>query len=46
MKAYSETGIKMDLKEMWLGIVDLIHLSQDRDLWRAVVNVVMNIQDS
>jgi hypothetical protein len=26
------------------GGVELIHLSQDRDRWRAVVNAVMNLQ--
>jgi hypothetical protein len=29
----------------WLGgVVDWIHLAQDRYLWRALVNVVMNLQ--
>jgi hypothetical protein len=32
----------MDLKEMgWRG-VEWIHLAQDMDRWRAVVNAVMN----
>jgi hypothetical protein len=31
-------GIKMDLREIgWVG-VEWIHLAQDRDRWRAVVN--------
>jgi hypothetical protein len=31
-------NIKMDLRELvWVGM-DLIHLAQDRDLWRALVN--------
>jgi hypothetical protein len=36
--------IKMDLREMWFGSVDWIHLAQDRDLWWALVNTVMNLR--
>jgi hypothetical protein len=35
-----EDGIKMDLEEIGWGI----HLPQDRDRWRAVVNAVMNLR--
>jgi hypothetical protein len=38
-----EDGIRMDLREIGLGDVDLIRLSQDRDRWRAVVSAVMNL---
>jgi hypothetical protein len=39
-----EDGIKMDLREIgWRG-VEWIHLAQDRDRWRAVVNTVMNLR--
>jgi hypothetical protein len=39
-----EDGIRMDLKEIgWEG-VDWIRLAQDRDLWRAAVNAVMNLR--
>jgi hypothetical protein len=39
-----EDGIKMDLVEIgWWG-VEWIHLAQDRDRWRAVVNAVMNLR--
>jgi hypothetical protein len=31
-----EGGIRMDLREIGLGGVDWIRLSQDRDWWRAV----------
>jgi hypothetical protein len=37
-----EDGIKMDLREFGWGGVEWIHLTQDRDRWRAVVNAVMN----
>jgi hypothetical protein len=37
-----EDGIKMDLREIGWGGVKWIHLAQDRDLWQAVVNAVMN----
>jgi hypothetical protein len=39
-----EGGIKMDLREIGWGVLEWIHLAQDRDLWRVVVNVVMNLQ--
>jgi hypothetical protein len=34
----------MDLREIGLGGVDWIRLSQDRDRWRAVVSAVMNLR--
>jgi hypothetical protein len=34
----------MDLQEAKYGSVDWIELAQDRDTWRALVNVVMNLQ--
>jgi hypothetical protein len=37
-------GVRMDLRETGLGGVDWIRLSQDRDQWRAVVSVVMNLR--
>jgi hypothetical protein len=34
----------MDLREIgWEGGVEWIHLAQDMDSWRAVVNAVMNL---
>jgi hypothetical protein len=39
-----EDGIRMDLREIGLGGVDWIRLSQDRDRWRAVVSAVMNLR--
>jgi hypothetical protein len=39
-----EDNIKMDLREIWFGDVYWIHLAQDRDAWRALVNTVMNLR--
>jgi hypothetical protein len=39
-----EDGIKMDLREIGWGGVEWIHLAQDRDRCRAVVNAVMNLR--
>jgi hypothetical protein len=39
-----EDNIKMDLREIGFGDVDWIHLAQDRDRCRALVNTVMNLR--
>jgi hypothetical protein len=39
-----EDGLKMDLGEVGWGGMEWIHLAEDRDHWRAVVNVVMNLR--
>jgi hypothetical protein len=39
-----EDNIKMYLREIGFGDVDWIHLAQDRDRWRALVNTVMNVR--
>jgi hypothetical protein len=36
--------IRMDPVEVGWGDVDLIGLAQDRDMWRALVNSVMNLR--
>jgi hypothetical protein len=35
-------NIKMDFREIGWGDMDWIHLAQDRDQWRDLVNTVMN----
>jgi hypothetical protein len=37
-------NIKTDLGEIGWGDADWIDLARDRDKWRALVNVVMNLQ--
>jgi hypothetical protein len=39
-----EVEIKLDLVEIGSGGVEWIHLAQDRDRWRTVVNAVMNLR--
>ena len=34
----------MDLLDVGCGSMDLIELTQDRDRWRELLNVVMNLQ--
>ena len=38
-----EDNIKVYLQEMGYGCMDWIKLAQDRDRWRGLVNVVMNL---
>jgi hypothetical protein len=40
----SVDNIKMDLREIRWGGMDWIDLAQDRDQWRAHVNMVMNLR--
>jgi hypothetical protein len=39
-----EDIIEMDLREIGWGDMDWIHLAQDRNQWRALVNTVMNLR--
>jgi hypothetical protein len=36
--------IKMDLRDIGWGGMVWIHLAQDRDQWRAILNKVMNFR--
>ena len=40
-----EDNIKMDLQEVGGGCGDWMELSQDRDMWRALVSTVRNLRD-
>jgi hypothetical protein len=37
-------NIRMDLREKAWEDVDWLHVTQDRDQWRALVNTVMNFR--
>jgi hypothetical protein len=39
-----EDNIKMDLREIGWSGMDWINLTQDRDQWRALVNMVRNLR--
>ena len=41
-----EDNIKMDFQEVEGGCGDWMELAQDRDRWRAIVSVVMNLRVS
>jgi hypothetical protein len=36
-------NIGMDLKEIGWEVVNWVHMAQDRDRWRDLVNMVMNL---
>jgi hypothetical protein len=39
-----EDNINMDLRGIRWGVLDWILLAQDRNQWRALVNMVINLQ--
>jgi hypothetical protein len=38
------SNVKIDLREIGWDVMDWIDVAQDRDKWRALVNMVMNLQ--
>jgi hypothetical protein len=39
-----EDNIEMDLREVGRGVMDWIDLTQDMDMWRALVNALLNLR--
>jgi hypothetical protein len=39
-----EENIRIDVRDIGWERVNWMHLSQDRDQWRAVVNTVINVR--
>jgi hypothetical protein len=39
-----EDNIKMDIREVGWGSMDWISLAEYRDMWRGLVNTVMNLR--
>jgi hypothetical protein len=39
-----EDNSRMDLREIRCEVMDWIHLVQDRDQWRALVNTMMKLR--
>jgi hypothetical protein len=39
-----EDGVRMDLREIGLEVVNWIRLAQDSNRWRAVVSAAMNLR--
>jgi hypothetical protein len=39
-----EDGIRIDIGEIGWGSVEWIQLAQDRERWRVLVNMVMNLR--
>jgi hypothetical protein len=37
-------NIRMDLRKIGWEFVDWMHLTQDRDQWRDLVNIIMNLR--
>jgi hypothetical protein len=43
-RGHREDNIKIYLREVRLKVVGWIHLAQDTDQWRALVNTIMNLR--
>jgi hypothetical protein len=39
-----EDSIRLDIREIGWEWVDWMHVTQDRDQWRGLVNTVMNLR--
>jgi hypothetical protein len=39
-----EKYIRTDLREIWGEVAGWMHLAQDKDKWRVLVNTVMNLR--
>jgi hypothetical protein len=39
-----ENNVKMDLREIGCGGVDLIHLAEDRSRWQVLMSTIMNLR--
>jgi hypothetical protein len=37
-------NIEMDFREIGWDVVEWVHVAQDRDQWRALVNTVLNLR--
>jgi hypothetical protein len=39
-----DDNIRMDLREIWWENVDWMHLARDRNQWRAVVDMIIELR--
>jgi hypothetical protein len=44
VKPFGIQNFKIDFKEVGCGCMDWIHLAQNRDQWRTLVNTVTNFR--
>jgi hypothetical protein len=46
IKSRRDYNIKIDLREIRWSVMDWIHLAQNTDHWRVLVNTVLNLRVS